>query len=548
MFVTSDSPRRKHPKSRKQGPSLLTLVVTLLVLIVPMRELNASSQSPMQKGISFTAWWAGQYSEPGSDLSLQYLTSTGANWIALIVTAHQDTYTSTTIDFTHESTPTDADLIHVINKAHSLGLKVMLKPHLDLRDETATGYWRGDIGSGFTTQAQWSAWFASYRTFIEHYARLAQDYGIDQFCVGTELLGTTHRANDWRAVIAGVRAIYDGPITYAALKNGEETSITWWDAVDYIGVDGYYSLYDDLSSHPTVEELEAGWAGPKAVLANLSATYGKPIILTEIGYRSHHGCSNHPWDSWIVSPLDLEEQAFAYEAAFRQLYNEPWLAGFFWWQWLADPFQSGPCDDGYSPHLKPAENVLRAWYGGTSSSQPFLVADYDQTMDIYTDGLASGWQDWSWNANHTFDATDQAFSGTQSIAVTLGPWGALSLWHPAFGSGQYHWLEFYVRGSSSSQPNLSVFFDAENGTKLVHVPVNDCRHIAAGTINAGTWKRVRIPLSYLNAPNLSLTRLTIQDKSGQGSALFWIDDLRLVGAKEPEFSSWVYLPVVVRNQ
>jgi hypothetical protein len=526
----------------------LTLIIALSVLVFPVPGSEVSAQSPpMQKGISFTAWWAGQYSEPGADLSLEALASTGANWIALIVTAHQDTYASTAIDFTHESTPTDADLIHVINKAHSLGLKVMLKPHLDLRDETATGYWRGDIGSGFMTEAQWSAWFTSYRNFIEHYALLAQTYGVDQFCVGTELLGTTHRAENWRAVIAGVRAIYDGPITYAALKNGEETSITWWDAVDYIGVDGYYRLYDDLSSHPTVEELEAGWAGPKSVLANLSATYGKPIILTEIGYRSHHGCSNHPWDSLIVSPIDLEEQAFAYEAAFRQLYNEPWLAGFFWWQWLADPFQSGPCDDGYSPHLKPAENVLRAWYGGTSSSQPLLVADHDQTMDIYTDGLASGWQDWSWDANHTFNATDQAFSGTQSIAVTLGPWGALSLWHSAFSSGQYHWLEFYVRGSSSSQPDLSVFFDAENGTKLVYVPVNDCRHIAGGTIDAGIWKQVRIPLSYLNAPNLSLTKLTIQDKSGQGSALFWIDDLRLVGAKEPEFSSWIYLPVVVRN-
>ncbi|MFB0534853.1 MAG: hypothetical protein ACETWR_07720 [Anaerolineae bacterium] len=513
-----------------------------------MQGSNASAQSPMQKGISFTAWWSGHYREPGADLSLEFLTSTGANWIALIVTAHQETYTSTTIDFTDVSTPTDEDLIHVINKAHSLGLKVMLKPHLDLRDETTTGYWRGDIGSGFTTEAQWSAWFASYKDFIEHYASLAQTYGADQFCVGTELLGTTHRADDWRAVIAGVRAVYDGPLTYAALKNGEETSITWWDAVDYIGVDGYYRLNTDISSHPTVEELEAAWEGPKAVLANLSATYGKPILLTEIGYRSHHGCSCHPWDSLIVSPLDFEEQAYAYEAAFRQLYNEPWLAGIFWWQWRADPFQSGPCDDGYSPHLKPAEDVLRAWYGGAPRPpQPFLVGDYDQTIDIYTDGLASGWQDWSWNADRTFDATDQAFGGTQSIALTLGPWGSLSLWHPAFSSDQYHWLEFYVRGSSSSQPNLSAFFDSENGTKLVHVPVNDCRHIGGGTIDAGIWKRVRIPLSYLNAPDLPLVRLNIQDQSGQGSTLFWIDDLRLVGAKEPVFSSWVYLPMVGRN-
>ena len=116
--------------------------------------------------------------------------------ISLIVTGYQETPWSTTIDATSPSTPTDAELIHVINLAHKLGLKVMLKPHLDLRNEIENDWWRGEIGPDFTSEAQWAAWFASYRDFIEHYAQLAQTYGADQFCVGTELLGTTHRAED----------------------------------------------------------------------------------------------------------------------------------------------------------------------------------------------------------------------------------------------------------------------------------------------------------------------------------------------------------------
>jgi hypothetical protein len=159
-------------------------------------------------------------------------------------------------------------------------------------------------------------------------------------------------------------------------------------------------------------------------------------------------------------------------------------------------------------------------------------ADYDRTMDIYVDGFAAGWQDWSWNAAVIIAPADQGHSGTQSLEVELGPWGALSLWHPAFSSSQYHWLEFYVRGSSSSQPDLVAFFDGEDGTRLSPVPVNDCRHIEAGTIDAGTWKRVRIPLSDLNVPGLDLTRLSIQNKSSEDGALFWIDDIRLVGATE----------------
>jgi len=243
--------------------------------------------------------------------------------------------------------------------------------------------------------------------------------------------------------------------------------------------------------------------------------------------------AGYPWDWWTEGPVDLEEQANAYEAAFRQLYDQPWLGGIFWWTWLPDRFESGPCDNSYSPHLKPAEDILRAWYGGPPRPpEPIFSADYDRTLDIYVDGFADGWQDWSWNGVVITAPADQRHSGTQSLEVELDAWGALSLWHPAFSAGQYHWLEFYVRGSSSSQPDLVAFFDAEDGTRLSPVPVNDCRHIEAGTIDSGTWKRVRIPLSDLNVPGLDLTRLSIQNRSGEHAALFWIDDIRLVGATE----------------
>jgi hypothetical protein len=547
MLVNGNSLFQKHLNRTKRLP-LIVIFIVLLTFAAPMQSLDTSAQSPKQKGISYAAWWSGDYIQPGADYSLELLRSTGADWISLIVTCHQEAYTSTAIDCTHESTPRDDELVHVINTAHSLGLKVMLKPHVDLFNEVEGGYWRGDIGSGFTTEGQWSAWFASYRSLIEHYARLAQDYGADQFCVGTELLGTTPRANDWRAVVAGVRAIYHGPITYAALKGGEETSITWWDAVDYIGVDGYYQLTTDLNHDPTEAELEADWNPHISTLANLSAANGnKPILLTEIGYRSQHGCSCHPWDSLVVSPVDLEEQTYAYQAAFKKLYNQPWLGGMFWWFWSPNRFESGPCDDGFSPHLKPAEDILRAWYGGPTPppQPPTLLPDYSNTLDIYTDNLASGWQNWSWGTVALdMAATGQVFNGTHSIAVTLGPWGALSLGHPAFDTSQYHWLEFYILGSSTDKPHLVAFFYAEDGTELDHVPIDDCRHIAGGTIDAGTWKLVRIPLSDLNRSGGSLSRLSIQDQNSQGSS-FWIDGLRLVGSQEP--SSQVYLPMVVQN-
>lgn len=519
--------------------SLFAFAATLLLLVLAIQRLNAQVRPSMQKGISYAAWWSGEYSQPDADLSLANLAATGANWISLIVTGYQDTITSTTI-FTTTATPTDADLIHAITQAHSLGLKVMLKPHVDLLEGPPR--WRGQIGQEFTTEAEWAAWFASHRSFIEHYADLAQSYGVDQFCAGTELSATTHRTDDWRAVIAGVRARYSGPITYAADHSGEKASITWWDAVDYIGVDALYPLTD--KNDPTLDELRAAWTPHVTTLANLSSTWGKPILFTEIGYRSLDGANRRPWDWQSQGTIDLQEQADCYQAAFDSMYGQPWFAGMFWWSWGTDPFQGGPCDDGYTPHDRPAEDVLRAWYGAPPRPRPTPPQPhYSRTMDIYTDGLGSGWEDWSWDATRNLAATDQVYSDTQAISVTLGAWGALSFWHPAFDSDPYYWLEFYVRGSSSGEQHLWALFYDEDGTELRKRPVDDCRYIEGGTIEAGTWKRVRIPLSDLDAAERSLTRIAIRNRNDEASTAFWVDEMRLVGA-----ATWrVYLPVGLRN-
>ncbi len=312
-----------------------------------------------QKGMSYATWSAGAYSLPDSDVSLENLAETGADWIALIVTCYQADLASLRIA-ANETTPTDAGLIHVIRQAHDLGLRVMLKPHLDLSRDI--WHWRGEIGREYTTEAQWAEWFTSYRTFIEHYAALAEDHGADQFCVGTELEGTTHREDDWRNVVAVVRARFDGPIIYAANHDGEEVRLTWWDAVDFIGVDAYYPL--TARTNPTLAELMAAWQPKTAALAALAARWQKPVILTEIGYRSIDGAAIHPWDYQITGRIDLQEQSDCYRAAFESVFGQPWFAGIYWWAWSPDPRRGGPTDDDYTPHGKPAEAVIRNWYGG----------------------------------------------------------------------------------------------------------------------------------------------------------------------------------------
>lgn len=318
----------------------------------------AFTQPLLIKGMSFSAWWHGLYSTPESDRSLELLSQTEAEWLALIVTCYQEDVRSTEIQcLTDSRTPTDDDLLHVIHKAKQLGLKVLLKPHLDLEGDPE--HWRGEIS--FDDEDDWQAWFSSYGGFIKHYAELAQEGKLDMFSVGVELEGTTRREADWRKIISEVRAVYSGPLVYAANHSGEEAWIEFWDALDYIGVDAYYPLTSEKD--PTLEELEEAWKPYLSRLETLSRRWDKPIIFTEIGYRSLEGANLAPWDWRTQGLVDLQEQADCYLAFFNTFWGKrEWFHGVFWWVWSTDPDQGGPQDTGYTPHGKPAEAILREFF------------------------------------------------------------------------------------------------------------------------------------------------------------------------------------------
>ncbi len=510
---------------------LAVLGATLLVLLA-LWGLSAQAQpESKQKGISYASFVSGPFTQPDADLSLGDLAGAGANWVSLVVTGYQSAVTSTTI-VSSTAIPSDSDLVHAISRAHSLGLKVMLKPHVDLANDPA--HWRGQIS--FTSEADWAAWFTSYTSFMEHYADLARANGVEQFSVGTELMGTTSRSREWRAVVAAVRSRYSGPLVYAADWAFEAMTIDWWDAVDYIGVDAYWPLTG--KNDPTVPELVAAWEPHVADLAGLASRWGKSIIFTEIGYQSRLGANNNPAGG--PGSLDLQEQANAYQAVFESAYGQPWLAGIYWWFWGVDPFEGGPCDTGFTPHNKPAEDVLRHWYGAPARpiAGPAPPPDYSRVMSLYGDSLNAAWQDVSWDATRSLLATDQVYSGTTAISVTLGAWGGLTFQRPPLDS-DYYWLELFVRGSSPGEQHLWAFLKGHDGAELRKRPVDDCRYVTGGTIDPGAWKRVLIPMADLNPNGRPFTTLSLQERSGQAATSFWVDEIRLAGTAHRTYVSFV---------
>lgn len=328
------------------------LILAFLVLAPPAH----AATSGVEKGISFTGYSAGAYSGSGPRSALRELHATGADWAMVLVTVYQQGPGSTTISRSATQTPTDASLKSIIAYARKLGLKVMLKPQIDLND----GEPRSLIGASFSS-AQWSSWFSAYDAMLLRYARLAAATKCQQLSVGCELDATVSHATAWRRTIAKVRKVFHGRLTYAAdaIFVGPQVC-TWWGKLDLIGIDAYPTL--TTVAEPTVAQLVAGWQPFYKRLAALHTRYHKPVVFTEIGVRSVAGAALDPANYDSAGTVDLAGQQRWYRAALQTFAARGWMKGLFLWQWSTYPGVGGAADTSYTPHGKPAGTTLRTWF------------------------------------------------------------------------------------------------------------------------------------------------------------------------------------------
>ncbi|SFR39105.1 GTA TIM-barrel-like domain-containing protein [Robiginitalea myxolifaciens] len=235
-------------------------------------------------------------------------------------------------------------------------VRIMIKPQLWIW----RGIFTGDLE--MQTEEDWVRLEAQYRDFILNYAALAEEVDAEIFCIGTELEEfVAARPEYWDNLIAEIRGIYSGKLTYAA--NWDEYPRTpFWAKLDYIGLDAYFPLSE--ARDPDVEELRAGWQRWKTDIKTLSDSIARPVLFTEYGYRSMDYTAEKPWlvDS-ENQRVNLEAQANAMTALFQEFWSEPWFAGGFVWKWfIHHPMSGGPDNNRFTPQNKPAEGVIRQFY------------------------------------------------------------------------------------------------------------------------------------------------------------------------------------------
>lgn len=245
----------------------------------------------------------------------------------------------------------------LIRLAHQNELKVMMKPHIWMREG-----WIGEFELG--NEQDWLIWEEQYTTFILEFAKLSEEMSVELLCIGTELKQTTaSRAAFWKQLIPQIREVYSGKLTYAANWDNYQ-AVSFWNQLDYIGIDAYFPLTDN--EQPTSQELMNSCKQLNRSLRKYSESIERPILFTEYGFRSAKGGAGNHWELTQNSDVDLKIQDQAYEALMSSFWDEDWFAGGFLWKWHFHNAAGGLSNNDFTPQNKPVEATIKKWYERTS--------------------------------------------------------------------------------------------------------------------------------------------------------------------------------------
>ena len=290
--------------------------------------------------------------------TLRDIKQLGANWVAIHPYAGISADGSVSLR-RYDSSEAPIYWTRPIQEAHALGLKISITPHLAY---WRSGFeWAGDIE--FHTDEEWSRFWTGYRTWILTLAAACKD--ADAFVIGTELDKTLHFEKEWRALIAEVRLVFKGPITYGA-NWSDYARVSFWDALDVIGIQAYFPLTD--KEHPTERDVRLGWEKRLKELRAYSRAQNRNIVFTELGYNQSYLAASQPWNYRADDDGARPLQEMCWRIAFEAIASEPCIVGSLLWKWFPMPRPFGRDFQLATPNILPS-----AWQG----SVPTIAFDQE---------------------------------------------------------------------------------------------------------------------------------------------------------------------------
>src|SRR5262249_53056160 len=340
LIILGGAAASAHPETARTPlrtvPGTATPIPTSIPTAIPTSTPVPLARPTLQTGMVFPRWVPDSYGprDTGWTTGLQDVQrQTGARWVELVFTLYQDNIGSTQVhrgpfSFTPQAVAAGAA------SAHSLGFKVFVVPHLIF----GRGGWGGLVRIG--TREHERAWFDSYWVALKPYLQVSAQVHAEQFALGNEYVGLESApARLWATLIARARGVYSGGLTYN-VNHDSLVNRAWMHdpRLTYLGVSMYRSLLPG-PTRVTLAQLERVWQRDVLpLLDRFSADTGKPLLLSEIGYKNSRDTLFNPWQHTTSAPRDPQLQAHAYEAAVRAVFGDHHIEGIYFWAWSNDRF------------------------------------------------------------------------------------------------------------------------------------------------------------------------------------------------------------------
>jgi hypothetical protein len=113
--------------------------------------------------------------------------------------------------------------------------------------------------------------------------------------------------------------------------------------------------------NPSKKELRKNFNSVKNKIRSVYNTYKKPIVFTEIGFRS----IDAPWKNPHAEGDDTfneQHQDLCYQVIFEGIQDEDWCGGILWWKFPSYLDYQGIENNSFTPNMKLAEATVKDWF------------------------------------------------------------------------------------------------------------------------------------------------------------------------------------------
>lgn len=311
------------------------------------------------KGFNFAHEGYRIYNGYGSSLakaSIEKLGSLGTNAIAIIPYSYmRNPNKPSFFNLEHSArSENDESVIFANAQAKQQGMYTLMKPQIWMGRS-----WPGDVM--MESESDWDQWFEYYHRWIRHYALLAEMYEFDGLSLGVEFAkATIAQPERWRKLARRIRPLFNGDLTYCANWGSEFEKFQLWEEFDYIGLNCYYPLSKNEQVEKSV--LAENFAQIIKKIEKVIDETNKPLVFTEIGFRSVEQTWINPHEDANRRPVNEEAQAICYEVVFEGIEGKDWCKGIMWWKWPSYLYYEGQQNTSFTPNRKLAEKVVQKWF------------------------------------------------------------------------------------------------------------------------------------------------------------------------------------------